>query len=70
VYAIAETPRGEQFTAWLETVEPYRFTAEAVVLALEQVIAQRPVGALTPSAALGVDFVLGINDTVRFPADG
>jgi short subunit dehydrogenase-like uncharacterized protein len=51
--------------AWLETVEPYRFTAEAGVRAVEQTLDYHPVGALTPAQAFGVDFVLDIPGTVR-----
>ncbi len=51
--------------AWLETVDGYAFTAESAVLAVEKIMAQRPVGALTPAGAFGADFVLEIGGSVR-----
>ncbi len=44
----------------MKVVEPYRFTAEAIVHAVARLRSERPVGALTPSQALGKDFVLEI----------
>jgi hypothetical protein len=35
---------------------------------VERVLAQRPVGALTPSLAFGADFVLSVEGTERFDA--
>jgi short subunit dehydrogenase-like uncharacterized protein len=51
--------------AWLDTVDGYAFTAESAVLALEKVLELRPVGALTPAATFGADFVLGVRGSVR-----
>jgi short subunit dehydrogenase-like uncharacterized protein len=56
---------GRQVEIQLEVIEPYRFTAEAVVRAAERIIAERPVGALTPSQAFGTDFPLEIEGTTR-----
>jgi short subunit dehydrogenase-like uncharacterized protein len=50
----------------LETVEAYRFTAEAGVRSLERVLAENPTGTLTPAMAFGADFVLEIEGTKRF----
>jgi short subunit dehydrogenase-like uncharacterized protein len=52
--------------AWLETVEAYRFTAEAGVRSLEKVLAENPSGTLTPALAFGADFVLEIEGTRRY----
>lgn len=51
--------------AWLETAEPYRFTALSAVQAVEQTLAIQPAGALTPAVAFGADFVLEIEGTRR-----
>lgn len=65
VWACAERADGAFYEAWLDTVEAYRFTALASVRAVERVLDERPVGALTPSQAFGADFVLEIEGTVR-----
>ena len=57
---------GIEAQAWLETIEAYRFTAEAGVRCLERVLAENPAGALTPALALGADFVLEIEGTRRY----
>jgi short subunit dehydrogenase-like uncharacterized protein len=51
--------------SWLETHEPYRFTAESTVYAVERVADYHPVGAVTPALAFGADFVLDIPGTIR-----
>lgn len=51
--------------AWLEVVEPYRFTAESSVRAVEQTAEFHPVGAITSALAFGADFVLDVPGTVR-----
>jgi short subunit dehydrogenase-like uncharacterized protein len=56
---------GRTREAWLETVDGYAFTAESAVLAVERIMKQRPVGALTPASAFGSDFVLQIGGSVR-----
>jgi short subunit dehydrogenase-like uncharacterized protein len=68
VWVRVSGPDGQPVEAWLETVEAYRFTAEAGVLAVERLLAERPIGALTPSQALGIDFVLQIAGTRRYDA--
>ncbi len=65
VWARAAAPGGVEAEAWLELPEAYQFTALASVRAVEQVLARRPVGALTPAQAFGADFVLGLGDTRR-----
>src|SRR5439155_3246079 len=47
----------------LQTIEGYAFTAKATVLAVEEIARRRPVGALTPSQALGADFAERIEGT-------
>ncbi len=68
IWARATSPEGQVAEAWLDTCEAYRFTAEAAVLAVEQLMATQPAGALTPSLAFGADFVLGVCDTQRLDA--
>jgi short subunit dehydrogenase-like uncharacterized protein len=65
IWARATGPGGLQAEAWLETVEPYQFTAKAAVLAVERAAELELVGALTPSQAFGADFVLEIAGTKR-----
>ncbi|GAB4524461.1 MAG: saccharopine dehydrogenase NADP-binding domain-containing protein [Anaerolineae bacterium] len=65
VYARATNRMGETAEAWLETVEAYRFTAEASVLAVEHVLQGDYHGALTPAQAFGADFVLNVETTRR-----
>jgi short subunit dehydrogenase-like uncharacterized protein len=47
----------------LETGEGYRLAASAALRAVEQVVAKRPVGALTPAQAFGTDFALSLPET-------
>lgn len=65
-YACARNADGKASEAWLETIEGYAFTAQAAVLAVERVLDENPVGALTPSLAFGADFVLSIPGSARF----
>jgi short subunit dehydrogenase-like uncharacterized protein len=66
IWARASNPAGDEKEAWLQTIEPYRFTAEAGVRAVEQLLTLQPVGALAPAQAFGTDFVLSLPDTQRF----
>ncbi|HOA23332.1 MAG TPA: saccharopine dehydrogenase NADP-binding domain-containing protein [Aggregatilineales bacterium] len=66
VWAKVSREDGACFEAWLETPEPYRLTAVAAVRAVERVLAERPIGALTPSQAFGEDFVLEVDGTRRY----
>jgi short subunit dehydrogenase-like uncharacterized protein len=68
VWARAADLKGNEAQAWLETVEGYHFTAVVGVRCVEQVLAQHPVGALTPALAFGADFVLQVEGTQRFDA--
>ena len=68
VWAQARTARGETRQAWLETVDAYRFTAEAGVRAVERLLDGAYRGALTPASAFGTDFVLDIPGTRRLDA--
>lgn len=65
LWARATDAEGTTQQAWLETVEPYRFTAFSGVLCAEKLLVNRPVGALTPAQAFGADFVLEIEGTRR-----
>lgn len=66
VYVCAADQTGTRFVeAWLDTVEPYRFTAEAGVLAVEHLEKHAAGGALTPAQAVGADFPLAVPTTVR-----
>ncbi|HVZ39097.1 MAG TPA: saccharopine dehydrogenase NADP-binding domain-containing protein [Candidatus Kapabacteria bacterium] len=66
VWARVANQRGDSAEAWLQTAEPYRFTAMATVMAVEYVLATRPTGALAPSQALGADFVLKVPGSQLF----
>jgi short subunit dehydrogenase-like uncharacterized protein len=57
---------GKTIRAWLETPEPYQLTALAGVRCVEKVLDGNLSGALTPSQAFGVDFVLEIEGTARY----
>lgn len=63
MWAKATDDSGHSAEAWLETAEPYQFTALAGVQAVERTLADQPVGALSPAQAFGADFVLGIAGT-------
>ena len=56
---------GRTVELWITVVEPYRFTAEVAVRAAERILAERPIGALTPSQAFGPDFPLEIEGSSR-----
>lgn len=68
VYARVSRADGQHAEAWLETVEGYRFTAEAGVRAVERVLDGNMRGALTPAQAFGADFALEIDGTRRYDA--
>jgi short subunit dehydrogenase-like uncharacterized protein len=67
-WARATATDGAAAEAWLTLREAYDFTARAAVRAVERVVAENPVGALTPALAFGADFVLEIDGTERFDA--
>jgi short subunit dehydrogenase-like uncharacterized protein len=60
VWAEARAADGRRSQARLELPEAYAFTAVSSVRAVEEVLAQKPVGAQTPARAFGADFVLSI----------
>lgn len=70
LWAQARNASGETRQAGLETVEAYRFTAEAGVRVVERVLDGAYRGALTPALAFGADFPLEIPGTQRhdYPA--
>lgn len=53
---------GERAEGWLETCEGYDFTAQSGVRSVERVLAERPVGALSPAMAFGADFALEVEE--------
>ena len=59
---------GVSAEAWLETPEGYSLTAVTGLNAVERVLAERPVGALTPALAFGADFILQAPGTRRLEA--
>jgi short subunit dehydrogenase-like uncharacterized protein len=63
VWAEAGNSHGEPIVSMLETGEGYRMAAVAAVRAVEEVLARRPVGALTPAQAFGPRFALSLPDT-------
>jgi short subunit dehydrogenase-like uncharacterized protein len=65
MWSRATDDAGNSAEAWLETSEPYRFTALACVQAVERTLADHPVGALAPAQAFGADFVLEIDGVQR-----
>jgi short subunit dehydrogenase-like uncharacterized protein len=65
LWARASTEDGEAAEAWLETPEAYYFTAVCAVRCVEEVLARKLSGALTPAQAFGTDFVLSIAGTRR-----
>lgn len=65
IWARATNSSGQFAEAWLETPDSYAFTALAGVRAVERILAEQPVGALTPALAFGSDFVLEVEGTRR-----
>jgi short subunit dehydrogenase-like uncharacterized protein len=65
VWAEARAADGRRAEAWLALPEGYAFTAVAAVRAVEEVLAHKPQGALTPARAFGADFVLSIEGCQR-----
>jgi short subunit dehydrogenase-like uncharacterized protein len=65
IWACARDESGNRAEAWLDTLEPYKFTAVAAVSAVERVLAGDLRGALTPAQAFGADFVLDVPSTRR-----
>jgi short subunit dehydrogenase-like uncharacterized protein len=63
-WARATAEDGRSVQGWLETAEAYQLTAEAAVAGVRRLlalpVADRPVGALTPSQAFGASFILEV----------
>lgn len=66
VWASARNREGRVCEAWLESLEPYAFTAVAGVRAVERLLLNPLSGAFTPAQAFGADFVLEIEGTSRW----
>ncbi|MDY7226413.1 saccharopine dehydrogenase family protein [Hyalangium rubrum] len=65
IWAEARAADGRKAEAWLEMPEGYAFTAVAALRAVEEVLARKPQGALTPAGAFGADFILSIEGCRR-----
>jgi short subunit dehydrogenase-like uncharacterized protein len=66
LWARAVDREGQDAEGWLTTPDGYAFTALAGIRAVEQTLARKPIGATTPAAAFGADFVLDIEGVQRF----
>lgn len=66
IWASVKNDKGTEAQAWLETMEPYRFTGVSGVRCVEKIFEMKPRGALTPALAFGADFVLEIPEIKRF----
>jgi len=66
LWAMVKDAGGNQAQAWLETIETYQLTAVAGVRCVERLLAEGPVGALTPAQAFGADFIMEIEGSKRF----
>lgn len=66
LWAQVTNEMGHTAQAWLETSEPYTFTAQVAPLVVERTLELQPLGALTPAQAFGADFVLEVADTHRY----
>lgn len=56
---------GQSAEAWLETLEPYQYTAKVAVLVIEAIAERQLIGALTPAQAFGADFTMQVEGTRR-----
>jgi short subunit dehydrogenase-like uncharacterized protein len=65
-WARAKNNHGDVFEAWQEMGEGYDFTAQSAVYAVEKVLNEPLVGALTPTQAFGADFALLVAGTKRY----
>jgi short subunit dehydrogenase-like uncharacterized protein len=63
IWAEAGDGAGKRVVSMLETGEGYQLAAAAAVRAVERLLAERPVGSLTPAEAFGADFALSLPDT-------
>ncbi len=65
IWAWAGNDAGQEFEAWLETPEPYHYTALAGVRCVEKTLELEPKGVLAPAQAFGTEFLLDIPGTRR-----
>lgn len=63
IWAKATNSSAQSAEAWLETLEPYQYTAKVALLVIEKVAELHPIGALTPAQAFGMDFTLEVEGT-------
>jgi len=66
VWVSVSNNAGNKAEAWLETIEPYRFTYLSGIKAVEKVFELDLKGTLTPSQAFGYNFILEFPDTKRY----
>jgi short subunit dehydrogenase-like uncharacterized protein len=69
-WARASRPDGFSVEGWMETMDPYAFTAVSGVLAAQRALSLQTVGASTPALAFGKDFALEVEGTRRRDALG
>jgi short subunit dehydrogenase-like uncharacterized protein len=65
IWAHVSNDSGQTASAWLTVPEPYQFTADVAIHAVEQTLALNPIGALSPAQAYGTDFVLQVAGVSR-----
>ena len=65
IHGRARNAMGKEVEEWLDVQEPYRFTSIAAIHAVEKVLREKPLGALTPALALGAEFVMEIEGSER-----
>ena len=67
-WAEARNAAGDVFSAGLQSVEGYRMTAECTINGVQRLLADdwKHFGALSPSQAFGADFILELDNTVRY----
>jgi short subunit dehydrogenase-like uncharacterized protein len=63
IWAEAGNRAGKRVLSVLETGEGYQLAAAAAVSAVEKLLAERPVGSLSPAQAFGIDFALSLPGT-------
>ncbi len=65
IWAEVRGAQGNSAEGWMETAEPYKFTATAAVMAVERLLEAGISGAFTPAQAFGSDFVMEVSGTRR-----
>lgn len=66
VWVRVRNDEGLEAQAWLDTIEPYKFTMVSGIKCVEKVFNLDLKGALTPSMAFGKDFILEFPETKRY----